>query len=76
MIPKKKCRFTRTGRSFPDSSETGILINEEPFFVQSKDMKLPIRNDWNMNIEPEPSLRYLSYCALHPFLFTISKEKI
>jgi len=59
MIAKKKCRFTRTGRnldpsfrSFPDSSETGILINEEPFFVQSEEMKLPIKKDWKMNIEP------------------------
>lgn len=35
-------------RSYPESSEFGILVNEEPVFIESDDLG-NIRRDWNMD---------------------------
>ena len=36
-------------RSFQDSAEFGIIINDEPALFESEDLRMPISRDWNLD---------------------------
>ena len=37
-------------RSFQDSAEFGIIVNDEPALFKPEDLRMPISRDWNMDI--------------------------